>query len=162
MNIKDFSKNTFSQNGEDGIIKRIFEVLDKGGDDRERWCVEFGAWDGKHLSNTFNLVRKGWNAIYIEGDEDRFSELVTTSNEYPQIIPVNAMVSFDIDSEDCLDSIVSRHPLPADFDVLSIDIDSYDLAVWHAFTGRPKVVIIEINSYIPPPEIYNGTMEYLK
>ena len=29
-----------------------------------RWACEFGAWDGKHLSNTYNLVvNHGWSAV---------------------------------------------------------------------------------------------------
>jgi hypothetical protein len=38
---------------------------------------------------------------------------------------------------------------PSDLDFLSIDIDSFDLAVWRATSYRPKVVLIEINSGIP-------------
>ncbi|HDQ04634.1 MAG TPA: hypothetical protein ENN23_08770 [Deltaproteobacteria bacterium] len=38
-----------------------------------------------------------------------------------------------------------------DFDLLSIDIDSFDWHVWYSLINyQPKVVIIEINSSIPP------------
>ena len=34
--------------------------------------VEFGAWDGRHLSNTCHLVEsRGYSAVLIEGDEKR-------------------------------------------------------------------------------------------
>ena len=44
------AKSVASQCGEDGIIKAALEVLRE----TNKWCVEFGAWDGKHLSNTFD------------------------------------------------------------------------------------------------------------
>jgi hypothetical protein len=36
-----------SQDGEDGIIEHVFSRIPPV----SRVCVEFGAWDGKHLSN---------------------------------------------------------------------------------------------------------------
>jgi hypothetical protein len=40
-----------SQFGQDAIVRRPFGMLDI----RDGWCVEFGAWDGVHLSNTSSL-----------------------------------------------------------------------------------------------------------
>ena len=51
--------NVTSQSGEDGIIERIFQVLPaRRSPDAlaDNWCVEFGAWDGLHLSNTWALL----------------------------------------------------------------------------------------------------------
>ena len=60
----NFRKNLYSQDGEDGVIEEIFKRLsiNKG------TFVEFGAWDGKYLSNTFALLQKNWAGVYIEGD----------------------------------------------------------------------------------------------
>ena len=82
-NLVDFAYNNFSQNGEDGIIQEIIKRigLQKS---KENWCVEFGAWDGIHLSNTFNLVQQGWNAVYIEGNKSRYKDLIRTSKKYNQ------------------------------------------------------------------------------
>ena len=70
-----FGDNVHSQNGEDGVIKEILKRLGLNKSENY-WCVEFGAWDGIHLSNTFSLVEKSWNAVYIEGDKVRYQELL--------------------------------------------------------------------------------------
>ena len=36
-----------TQRGEDGIIEKIFEIVGA----TNRYCVEFGAWDGKLYSS---------------------------------------------------------------------------------------------------------------
>ena len=54
MELGKYRKNLYSQYGEDGIIAKIFDILDiKSG-----YVCEFGAWDGIHLSNTYNLYAK--------------------------------------------------------------------------------------------------------
>ena len=58
MNCVSYKKNIFSQNGEDGIIEEIFKRLN---DVSDKKCCEFGAWDGKHLSNTCNLITVSYN-----------------------------------------------------------------------------------------------------
>lgn len=139
-----YKKNIFSQNGEDGVIDEILKRLNLN----DKWCCEFGAWDGKHLSNTFNLVSKGYNAVYIEGDSNKFKDLLNTCNEYPNIKPINKFVGID---KDTLDDILSETNIPKDFSLLSIDVDSIDYQIWKSFVNyRPIVVIIEIHSGIFP------------
>ena len=59
---QEYRKNFFSQNGEDGVIQEILKRLKLNS--KEKWCCEFGAWDGIHGSNTFNLIKNfGYKAI---------------------------------------------------------------------------------------------------
>ena len=51
--LQKFRQNVTSQRGEDGIIMEIFETVGR----TNEYCVEFGAWDGKHFSNTWNLLK---------------------------------------------------------------------------------------------------------
>ena len=64
---KTYSKNIYSQNGEDGIVEELLKRLNIN----NGWVCEFGAWDGINLSNTFNLVKKGFDAVFIEGDVNK-------------------------------------------------------------------------------------------
>ena len=160
-----FKKNFYSQNGEDGIINEILNILDiKNG-----WVCEFGAWDGVHFSNTFNLVRKGFNAVYIEGDKKKYKDLLLTCEKYPNITPINAFIDHIKHSDNTLDQLLSITEIPRDFLLISIDIDSFDYQVWRSLQNyKPIIVIIEINSKVFPldknhihkPYKYQGTAFY--
>ncbi len=143
--------NIYSQNGEDGVLAEVLRRL--AIPKSRRWCVEFGAWDGVYLSNTFNLVKnQGWKAVYIEGDIGKFPALLKTAEENSGIIPVQAMVIPDHTDHNSLDNLLKTHAarIPVDYGFLSIDIDGHDLAVWETHKEyRPWVVCIEINSGIP-------------
>ena len=153
--MENYRYDIHSQNGEDGILNEILKRLNI----EDGYVCEFGAWDGVHLSNTYALVERGFKAIYIEGDPEKYKQLVNTRGN---IIPINKMV----DDLNQLDDILDTTDIPEDFDVLSIDIDSYDYQVWRDTKRyKPKIVIIEINSGISPdidnhihdPPKYQGT-----
>jgi hypothetical protein len=155
VSLLEYRDNTYSQNGEDGVLAEITSRLGLR-DDAPRWCVEFGAWDGRHLSNTFLLVEKyGWNAVYIEGDPEKYRDLLETVEKQPTIVPVQAMVGRYKWHNSALDKLLRSTSLPQDYDFLSVDIDSYDLDVWESHTEyRPKIVCIEINSTIAPGRMH--------
>ncbi len=147
---RKYRKNFFSQNGEDGVISEILKRLKFKS--KEKWCCEFGAWDGVHGSNTFNLVKNyNYNAVYIEGDKNKFQDLVKTRKKFKKIEIFNKYVSHKKKSINRLDKILKKTKINKYFDILSIDIDSYDLAVWRSLKRyRPKIVVIEVNSGILP------------
>ncbi len=38
----------------------------------DMYVVEVGSWDGKHLSNSYNLLQDSrWKGVLIEGDEEK-------------------------------------------------------------------------------------------
>jgi hypothetical protein len=143
--LRAFAKNYHSQAGEDGIIERILEVVGEG----DRWCVEFGAWDGKHLSNTYHLIhRRGWSAVLIEGSLKRFWDLRSSFEANSNVVPIHRYVSFE--GPDTLDAILAGTQIPHTFSILSIDIDGNDYHVWDALTTyTPRIVVIEFNPSIP-------------
>jgi hypothetical protein len=152
VELRSFASDVYSLSGEDGILAEIIKRLGLDASEGPLWCVEFGAWDGVYLSNTFNLVRNSdWRAVYIEGDRSKFADLVRLAHKYPSIEPICAFVSSQPESINSLDQLLHGRGVPLDFDLLSIDIDSDDLDVWesvHVFT--PKVVVIEVDSSLGP------------
>jgi len=139
--LNDYCKNVYSQTGEDGVVAKALEMLPN----RDRWCVEFGAWDGKHLSNTFNLVENdGYSVVLVEGDGSKFESL---RKEYPhrdRAIFVGQFVGWS--DNDNLDRILEKTPAPLDFDLLSIDVDGNDYHIWSAVKKfKPKLVLVEFN-----------------
>jgi hypothetical protein len=139
--------NRYSQNGEDGVIEEICRRLSI----TAGWSVEFGAWDGRHLSNTFNLVaHQNWQGVFLEMDPARYESLLVTKSAFPgRFHTLCARVGWE--GEDRLDHLLAQTPLPADFELLSIDIDSYDYEVWNSLENyRPKIVLIESNVQFRP------------
>ena len=146
--LNGYASDVYSQNGEDGILGELLRrlgVFDRAG---EKWCVEFGAWDGVHLSNTCNLIRNhGFRAVLVEGERKRYRQLCRNLPG-EEVIKICRWVS--LEGEDRLDAILGSTPIPKDFDLLSIDIDGADYHVWQSLRAyRPKLVIIEINPTIP-------------
>jgi hypothetical protein len=141
----DQARNVNSQAGEDGILEAALKLLPS----RNRWCIEFGAWDGKYLSNTFNLVeQQQYQVVLIEGDLEKYHRLCHTYPHKDRAIFIHAFVGWS--GECCLDQILTGHSLPTDPDVLSVDVDGNDFHIWQATeTIRPKLVLIEYNPTMP-------------
>ena len=143
-----FRGDYYSQNGEDGVIRELLKRLKLN----KLEVCEFGAWDGIHLSNTFNLIKNhSAKAVLIEGNDKRFKDLLKTAEIYKNITPVKAFIDT---KENLLDVVLSNTFLKKDFDILSIDIESNDLEIWESLKNyMPKIVIIEIQSHILPGKI---------
>jgi hypothetical protein len=140
IDLRDYSKKVWSQRGEDGIIEKIFEMLDI----TTGHAVELGAWDGIKYSNVYNLILQGWHATLIESGAERFIELSKNMNVHTNVNPVLSTVNLEVGST--LNEILSKEKVPSDFDILSLDIDGCDYWVWKDLRFVPKVVVVEYNS----------------
>lgn len=153
--LADYKQNVHSQFGEDGILAEILRRLgiDEAKLGRRLWCVEFGAWDGKHLSNTWNLIENRCaQAVLIEGSSKRFRDLIVNTQGMDGVTPLCCMVGWEGDQ--ALSNILRKTTLPEHFDVLSIDVDGHDWFIWESLEGyRPTVVVIEYNPTMPYEQV---------
>lgn len=143
--LRQYARNVTSQCGEDGIIEKIFATIGT----TNKWCVEFGAWDGKLYSNTWTLINNDeWKGVLIEGDKKKFEDLTQSYSANRAVTLVNQYV--EPESGNTLDSILANTSIPTDFDCLSIDVDGLDWHIWKSLVKfKPRFVIIEFNPTIP-------------
>lgn len=158
IDLRTRRSNITSQGGENGLIAAILERIGVA----NRFAIEFGGFDARRLSNIFPLwSEQGFRAVLIEGDPRvhakiarQIDELTASGGINGRAIVLNRWVRPA--GPDSLDAILDSVPaslgaVPDEPDVLSIDIDSYDHDVWQGFSRRrPRVVLIEHNSSIPP------------
>lgn len=144
--MREFQFDVYSQHGEDGVIAEVLRRLGQGAE-LDRWCCEFGAWDGVHLSNTCRLIREqDYSAVLIESDGRRVNQI---SENFPgdKVIALERRVDF---GEARLDLILGETPIPTAFDLLSIDIDGADYHVLASIAQyKPKLIVCEFNATIP-------------
>jgi hypothetical protein len=147
ISLNQYAFNTYSQFGEDGIVQEIFHRL-VGHVELDKWCVEFGAWDGVHLSNTCRLIRENrYSGVLIEGNPKRLKQI---ERNFPDsdIYALCKFVTFD--GVNTLDKILLQTPIPKNYDFLSIDIDGADYYILESIVDYlPKVICIEFNPTIP-------------
>jgi len=131
--------NHTSQFGEDGILKAIFNAIQP----QTKWCVECGAHDGRDMSNTLLLREgEGWSGVMIEGSAEGFRALQTACTDVARHWLVPEMVT----EENTMDKILSRTPIPVNFDLLSLDIDGNEYCIWSQISRyRARVVVVEFN-----------------
>lgn len=137
--LNKYAKNhIFSQNGEEGIL----EECQRRGVNLFH-CVEIGGHDGRFCSNTAWVIEsdiKVMTGLFVEADYDRYLQSKANWAHNPRVRSqccyvdeknVNAFVKYDCD-------------------LLSLDTDGSDYEIFRGLCVRPKIVIVEIDSSIPP------------
>lgn len=156
-----YAKNIFTQNGDDGVIEKLFEDLKI----TDGIVVEFGAWDGIYLSNVYNLWRyKKFNAILIEGDESKANEMLNLVESFDNVECMNCFVSPYENDQYCLDNLLKQSDFEVSNDnlsLVSIDVDSYDYHIFNSLTEFfPKVIIIETKTFPFGEDMYKEYCDF--
>lgn len=144
------ARNITSQGGEDGVIAALFENLGVSKADGHGYCVDIGAWDGKHWSNTFTLLNdKQWGGMLIEADPERASELKRMYQQRPDVSCCDRLV--ELSGPNALTKFLTLFKVDPNFDFLSIDVDGADYHLWKSLGDdfTPRVVCVEFNPSIP-------------
>jgi len=122
----------------------ISEILNRIGI-QQGLCVEFGAWDGLHGSNTKKLIDRGWHSVQIEPEVSRFNLLRQNHEDNSKVFCINKHIDT---KENLFDNLVK---INKNIDFCSIDIDGHDLDVFETFEKNlPKVVCIEGGQMLMP------------
>lgn len=133
IDLSEHEFKKYSQNGEDGVIKKIFDCVGF----TSRYYVEFGTESGVEC-NTRCLRENGWKGLLMDGEHYNpeiglYKEFITAEN---------------------INHLFEKYSVPTEFDLLSIDIDFNDFYIWHEISKkyRPRVVVIEYNATHFPNE----------
>ena len=141
IHISDYEKQVYSQHWEDGMLEKIFEILNV----KKGTFVEFGGWDGIKYSNVYNLVKNGWSGLYIEADKGRSDERKKNMKDFDNVFSHNSRIS--LEPGERIDEILSEYDIFNNgIDFMCIDIDGNDYWVWSDMEKyKPDVIIIEFN-----------------
>ena len=170
-NTYQFHALSFSQEGEDGILQRIFEQKESG------FYVDIGCHHPQRFSNTYRFYLRGWNGINIDplpGSKARFDalrkrdinlevaisdspgELIYYAFQEPALNTFDSQIAHSRESHMIsankirvyrLKDILDEHLEPdRKIDFLSIDVEGLDLQVirsndWVRY--RPSYVLVE-------------------
>lgn len=134
-----YAKRVFSQNGEDGIIKHIFNEIGI----TSHTFLEFGF--AVPECNTWRLMKEeGFKGQYIDASKgicDKATAVIRAEG-LEGIKVTNAAITAEN-----IEKLTAR--LPQEIDILSMDIDGNDYWVWKALERiSPRVVVIEYNASI--------------
>ena len=91
------------------------------------YFVEFGAAEGGEGNCVFLADVLGWSGLFIEGSEALYARLATKYRHVARVQAINSMVT-----PENVESILVAASAPAEFDVLSIDVDGQDWWIWRA------------------------------
>ncbi len=113
------------------------------------YYVDIGAADGWSSSSTFPFAKSNnFSGLSIELDDKEFKKMQYIYKNFhnahlskTKVTPLNVI------------DILNEFYVPKNFDILNLDIDSYDLFVIKNLlqSFKPKIVSMEINEKIPPP-----------
>ncbi|KAG7380395.1 hypothetical protein PHYPSEUDO_007250 [Phytophthora pseudosyringae] len=128
----------YSQNGEDGVLRKIFQHIGT----KDKSYVEFGTENGQECNTRLLRQIHGWKGLLMDSryEDDSIElhrEFITRDNLMPLLAEKYQRL------------------VPQDLDLLSIDVDFNDFWLLSAVDltrVSPRVVIVEVNSHISPSE----------
>jgi len=113
------------------------------------YYVDIGASDGWSSSCTYPFAKNdNFKGLSIELDKKAYKKMEFIYKNFK-----NVQLSNSKATPKNVVKLFEEYNVPKNFDVLNIDIDSYDLFVVKSLLNsyKPKIISMEINEKIPPP-----------
>lgn len=138
-----YEHQTFSQNGEDGILSEILKRINLN-------CgrfIEIGSGDGLE-NNTRLLLETGWEGLWIDGSQHCCSLAQEANVKFVKNGKLKIINSFVTANN--INQILKNMNVSEGIEVLSLDVDLNTYHVWENLDViSPIIAIIEYNGFFP-------------
>lgn len=134
VDLSRHEKSLYSQNGEDGVLAKIFQLIPP----KSHLCVEIGASDGITGSPTYLLRAQKWDCLLFDRAFD---------------VPKYNLRKEFVAAEN-VNQLLAQYGVHGDLDLLVINIGYNDYYIWKALSEeyKPAVVLIGYNAALAPTE----------
>ena len=131
IDLSDFEKKIYSQNGEDGITIMLVELI-YDGDNTDKFYVEFGVQTGSECNTRILRDIYEWKGLQMDADNEKLS--------------INLRKEF-ITKENIVD-LFKKYDVPLNINVLCVDIDYNDFYCLNEILANYKcdIIICEYNA----------------
>jgi hypothetical protein len=135
----------FSEFEEDGHLLYLLTLAGS----TSRTVVEISSQDGRVCMATNLLVHHRWRGFLFDGDPVFVAEGQRFFASHPATRAVPPVMKAEWFTRENVNQVLAAAGVPAEIDVLSLDIDGNDLHLWNAMTLRPRILICEFNNAVP-------------
>jgi hypothetical protein len=144
LNSDNYRSRTYSQSGEEGIVRAFIDTVYADNKKNQLLVCEFGAHDGSN-SNLIQMLEDGHSkGIFIECDSTRFDAFKKNFSGRSNISVIRAKVGWG--KSDDLSAIFKSNGFEiGSLNILSIDIDGDDLHVFASLNADLDLLLIEYN-----------------
>lgn len=138
--INNYEYKITSQNNEDGLIERIFQIIP-----HKKFFIEIGF--GYYESNSLNLIKKGWKGKLFDANED---EVVALKTNLKYFFPQSDVKVFQKEiTKKNINEIVNLDNQEKFIDFFSLDIDGNDYWVLKELDlNKIKIACCEYNNWL--------------
>lgn len=142
--------STFTNNDRNISLSKLIKLIPSS--ISNRIAINVGARDGVDHDPVYELYQHGYTGILFEGDSKMLPILrdnMKKVNDSGKIFIIEEFARVHK-----MSSIMKFYNIPKEFDVLKVDIDSYDYAILRSILVSgylPRIVLVEMNVDIPPP-----------
>ncbi len=146
IDLNNYEKKIYSQNGEDGISEKIIDLL-YGNDKNNKYYVEFGVENGMECNTRILREKYNWNGLLMDGSNEN-----TNINLQKEFLKKENIVE-----------LFKKYNVPNHINLLCVDIDFNDFYLTNEILKKYEsdIIIVEYNATHLANEdkivIYNST-----